>query len=42
MEKSTKIFIFNLALLAGIVTFALAGRDGWAIFFIILLLIDKN
>jgi hypothetical protein len=41
MEKLTRLFIFNLALLAGIVAFVIAGRDGWAVFFSILLFIDK-
>lgn len=41
MEKLTRVFIFNMALLAGIVAFGVAGRDGWAIFFTILLFIDK-
>lgn len=41
MEKITRIFIFNLALLAGVVTFVTTGHDYWAIFFTFLLFVDK-
>ena len=41
MEKLTRVFIFNLALLAGIVAFVITGHNGWAAFFSFLLFIDK-
>ena len=41
MEKLTRIFIFNLALLAGVVTFVTTDHNYWAIFFTFLLFVDK-
>lgn len=41
MEKITRVFIFNLALLAGVVTFVVTGHNGWAAFFTFLMFVDK-
>jgi len=40
MEQITKTFIFNLALLASIVTLVITGHNGWAVFMSILLIGD--
>jgi hypothetical protein len=42
MEKSTKIFIFNMFVLAALALFVLNGKDGWAVFMAFLLFYDKN
>ena len=40
MEKITKAFIFNLALLASTVILVITGHTGWAAFMMFLLFAD--
>jgi hypothetical protein len=41
MEKITRVFIFNLALLASAVIFVITDHNGWAALMMFLLFVDK-
>lgn len=42
MDKFTRTLIYDVLLLTGIIAFVVTDHNGWAVFFSILLFVDKK